>query len=336
MNELENAPVFIPGGDPTRRDEIKKTGRGWQGFLAGWWRLVGLTVLICGVLGILWDIFHPIWVDWLAGAVEFFYRVPNVPTYTPYIIFLFGVFCIWWGIAFGLRKDWAWLVGLWVNGFAALLCIIGALYLAQVSWSGFSVGSVHVSRLWLSFLLVVAAALFVWACVGLNGAIREAYYLVHTQKRDIEKVNIELAQMLFVCNYCGRRLQADGRCPIHNPMVGLLEEGGSPRLFKIDKEMVTVGRGAGCDIVLDPLNSPKFKSISALHAIIRIDDNANWFIQDQKSSNHTRVNDQILPLPGKTLEDFVRLEFNTKISFGEADFSFHEYANGPQGPIITK
>ena len=97
-----------------------------------------------------------------------------------------------------------------------------------------------------------------------------------------------------------------------------LNDGVVVKKFLIDKTPVTIGRGEGCDIVIDD------RVISQAHAEIEIvklsdkKDNYEFYIKDLGSTNGTFVNEKQVERQQLFDADLIRLGWTT-LKFSEKD-----------------
>jgi len=321
MRDIPNLGLFEPGVTPEMRKPVRDIGKATRSLIATFWQTFGLILLVAGILGVVWDIFKPAWADWVLRIILYFNGLSDgqvPPGVTSYLILVFGLFCLGWSFSFRSRQDWAWLVGLWLNGFAALSFLAAGIYLSQHSWPGLVVGSLVVSRLWFAGLLVLLAGLFGWFTYVLLARVSQAYYINHVQ----DEASLRAATMFRVCSQCGRRLIM-GCCPFHQPNVGLFDE--TINMFyhfdSLNGNEVVIGRRSG-DILLDPNLSPTYKTVSDPHAKFILDDDLNWFIQAIKENSVTLANGRIVsnhqPLP---------IRVGSEIVLGSCHFNFVQVPN---------
>jgi len=86
------------------------------------------------------------------------------------------------------------------------------------------------------------------------------------------------------------------------------------------KSIVTIGRDAACDIVLDD------KKVSRNHAMLRQLGNGDYYLIDEGSSNGCYVNGKLITAP--TL-----LKDNDRLGIGETVLVFHQQVEGDSGSI---
>ncbi len=325
MNDLKHLQLYAAGAPFQERQKIAKKGGKLRTRVGTFWGILGLALLSIGLFSIAYDVFR---FPGLRGAAQFIIELIysrgrlELPAYTPYLGAAAGFFFLLWSANFMLGKNWAWLVGLWVNGIAALLWLVGAIYLAQISWPGFEIGSLKVSRLWLVGLLVLLGLLFSWINYRLYSQdLRQSYYInTILNNPALDELSRDMNKAMQVCGLCGRP-KINGRCSIHNPLAYLIDQdkGGS---YELKESNIVIGRTKGT-LQLDPAYNDKYKTISNPHAQLFVDQAGNWFLLDlshHKREGRTEVEGK--PLSGETADKPITLTDNLKIKLGEASFVF--------------